>query len=173
MALLRELRAAFQPHGFILTVAVSAGKPTIDTAYDVGQVSQNVDIINLMSYDFHGGWESKTAHNAPLHPRPNDNELDREFTLEYAVDYWLKLGADPKKIVTRKLINLAWKFSKSMLVRRWEWVFTDVHSLWRIPVTMVSALPPLEPEVMRVRSQDRSAFWATTRYDGHYLLILT
>lgn len=31
--LLRELRAAFEPYGFILSAAVSAGKPTIDRAY--------------------------------------------------------------------------------------------------------------------------------------------
>jgi hypothetical protein len=40
-----------------------------------------------------------TAHNAPLHPRPDDIGLDKEYTLEYAVDYYLKSGADPKKIV--------------------------------------------------------------------------
>lgn len=39
------------------------------------------------------------AHNAPLYPRPNDNELDKEFTVEYAVNYWLQSGADPKKLV--------------------------------------------------------------------------
>ncbi len=31
--LLRELRSAFEPYGFLLTAAVSAGKPTIDRAY--------------------------------------------------------------------------------------------------------------------------------------------
>ena len=61
VALLRELHDAFQPQGYLLSVAVSAGKPTIDTAYDVPQVSKYVDIINLMTYDFHGGWETKTG----------------------------------------------------------------------------------------------------------------
>lgn len=52
--LLKELRAAFEPYGFILSAAVSAGKPTIDRAYDVPQVSKLLDIINLMAYDYHG-----------------------------------------------------------------------------------------------------------------------
>ncbi len=54
ISLLRELRAAFEPYGFILSAAVSAGKPTIDRAYDVPQVSKYLDIINLMCYDYHG-----------------------------------------------------------------------------------------------------------------------
>jgi len=99
IALLKELHEAFKPHGFVLSAAVSAGKPTIDRAYDVKSMSTYLDFINLMSYDFHGGWENKTAHNSPLHPRQEDVELDKEFTVEYAVDYWLKLGADAKKLV--------------------------------------------------------------------------
>jgi len=97
--LIRELHTAFQPHGFVLSAATSAGKPTIDRAYNLPEMSKYLDIINLMTYDMHGAWENKTAHNAPLHPRPGDIELDKEFTIEYAVDYYLKLGADPKKIV--------------------------------------------------------------------------
>ncbi|CAG0902228.1 unnamed protein product [Darwinula stevensoni] len=38
--LLRDLKAAFRPYGFLLTAAVSAGKNTIDTAYDVPGMSQ-------------------------------------------------------------------------------------------------------------------------------------
>ena len=61
IALLRELHQAFQPHGFILTTAVSAGKTVIDRAYDVPEMNKYIDFINLMTYDFHGGWENKTG----------------------------------------------------------------------------------------------------------------
>ena len=47
--LLQEMRAAFEPYGFLLTAAVSAGKPTIDRAYDIPQVSALLDFINLMT----------------------------------------------------------------------------------------------------------------------------
>lgn len=40
IALLRELKEAFQPYGYLLTAAVSAGKWFIDPAYDIPQVSQ-------------------------------------------------------------------------------------------------------------------------------------
>lgn len=99
VALLQELRKAFDPHGYILTAAVSAGQPTIDRAYDVPALSKNLDFINLMTYDFHGGWDNKTAHNAPLHPLPGATGIDLEYTVDYAVDYWIKLGADPHKLV--------------------------------------------------------------------------
>lgn len=56
-------------------------------------------IINLMTYDFHGAWDTETGHNAPLKINKNEKERDQEFTVEYAVNYWLELGADPKKIV--------------------------------------------------------------------------
>lgn len=105
ISLLKELKEAFRPHGYLLTAAVSAGKPTIDRAYNVPEMNKYLDIINLMTYDFHGGWENKTAHNAPLHARPEDTGLDKEFTVEFAVDYWIKLGADPKKIVSYPLLT--------------------------------------------------------------------
>lgn len=38
--MIEELKAAFAPHGLLLTAAVSAGKTTIDTAYDVPAMSR-------------------------------------------------------------------------------------------------------------------------------------
>ena len=39
-SLTRELRQAFNPHGFLLTAAVSAGKWFIDPGYDVPEISR-------------------------------------------------------------------------------------------------------------------------------------
>ncbi|OTF83884.1 mite allergen-like protein (Chitinase-like) [Euroglyphus maynei] len=90
--LLRELHEAFRPHGYALSAAVSAGKPTIDRAYNIPEMSKYLDFINLMSYDYHGGWENHTGHNAPLNSYNNANELDKEFTVTYSVEYWLNHG---------------------------------------------------------------------------------
>ncbi|CAG0912515.1 unnamed protein product [Notodromas monacha] len=40
ISLLAELRAAFRPHNYLLTAAVSAGKVTIDGAYNVPRVAE-------------------------------------------------------------------------------------------------------------------------------------
>lgn len=62
ISLLRELRDALKPHNYLLSAAVSAGKKTIDVSYDVKQLNELLDFINVMSYDFHGGaWDNKTG----------------------------------------------------------------------------------------------------------------
>lgn len=43
----------------------------------VGVVNRYLDLINVMCYDYHGGWETKTGHNAPLYPRPDEYDDDR------------------------------------------------------------------------------------------------
>ena len=71
--LAKELSAAFIPKGFLLSAAVSAGKPTIDKAYDVQALGQHLDFINVMSYDFRGSWDGKTGHHSPLYHHPEDD----------------------------------------------------------------------------------------------------
>jgi chitinase len=48
------MRQLFDEHGLLLTAAVSAGKNTIDAAYDVVTMSKTLDYINVMTYDYHG-----------------------------------------------------------------------------------------------------------------------
>ena len=76
MLLLKELKEAFGQR-YLLTAAVSAGKYFADPAYDIPQVSKYLDLINVMCYDYHGGWETKTGHNAPLYARPDEYGGDR------------------------------------------------------------------------------------------------
>lgn len=56
----------------MLSAAVSAGKATIDEAYDIPGVAQNLDLMNLMSYDLHGAWDSYTHHQSGLYAHPDD-----------------------------------------------------------------------------------------------------
>jgi hypothetical protein len=44
------LKAAFQPHGLLLSAAVGAGKSTIDKAYEIAKIGQVLDFLNLMTY---------------------------------------------------------------------------------------------------------------------------
>ena len=36
-------------------------------------LSKYLDIINVMTYDFHGHWDKKTGHVAPLYYHPEDD----------------------------------------------------------------------------------------------------
>lgn len=101
VALLRDLHQAFAPHGYLLTAAVSAGKTFADAAYDIAQVSKYLDLINLMAYDYHGGWESQTGHNAPLFHSPKHDKTNELATLNvnWSVNYWLQNGAPREKIM--------------------------------------------------------------------------
>uniref|UniRef100_A0A6G1S735 chitinase n=1 Tax=Aceria tosichella TaxID=561515 RepID=A0A6G1S735_9ACAR len=99
--LLRQLHEAFKPRQYLLTAAVSAGKWFIDPAYDIPQVSKYLDLINLMAYDYHGGWESKTGMNAPLFSsRKHDlSSSDQMLNVNWSVNYWLQQGAPREKLM--------------------------------------------------------------------------
>ena len=65
---------AFKPKGYLVSAAVSAGKTTIDDAYDVPTLGQYLDFINVMSYDFKGSWDSKTGHHSQLYQHSQDSK---------------------------------------------------------------------------------------------------
>ncbi|XP_049812389.1 chitinase-3-like protein 1 isoform X1 [Schistocerca nitens] len=98
--LLKELRAEFDKHGFILSAAVGVGRYLIGSAYDVPQLSKYLDFINLMTYDLHGSWDSKTGQNAPLYASSADKtEAERQLNVDSSVRYWIQNGADPAKLI--------------------------------------------------------------------------
>ena len=76
---MKELRIAFEPHGFELTAAVSAAKSIIDNGYQVEELCRHLDAVHLMSYDMHGAWDSVVDHHAKLYGDPKD-----ELTVESA-----------------------------------------------------------------------------------------
>ncbi|XP_062997962.1 chitotriosidase-1-like [Elgaria multicarinata webbii] len=89
--MVNEFQAEAQRTGnekLLLTAAVAAGKETIDKGYEVDKISQLLDFINLMTYDFHGSWEKFTGHVSPLYP-DTDN----------TVKYWKSKGAPAEKII--------------------------------------------------------------------------
>ncbi|XP_046398637.1 probable chitinase 2 [Ischnura elegans] len=100
VALVRELKEAFKSRGWILTSAFGAAKDKIDAAYDVQALAPHIDLFHLMCYDYHGSWDQKTGHNAPLHPPEQPRiPLDEYFNVEYTVKHMLRLGAPPEKLV--------------------------------------------------------------------------
>jgi len=105
ITLLRELRERFEEHGLMLTAAVSASASVLDKAYDVPAMSELLDYINLMTYDYHG-WFPKhtfTGHNSPLYGSPEeDNDEDspgHHFNMNYSVNYWVGQGAKRSQLL--------------------------------------------------------------------------
>ncbi|KAK7113238.1 hypothetical protein V1264_012567 [Littorina saxatilis] len=103
--LIRELRLAFDAEAassgqakLLLSAAVAAGKGNIDTAYDIPQLNQFLDFINLMTYDLHGSWETFTAHQTALFPRKAETGDQRYLNVDYVAKYWVQKGATPSKL---------------------------------------------------------------------------
>lgn len=60
------MKEAFEPHNYILTAALGAGKDTMEAAYDLPKLSRYLDFIHMMCYDYHGTWDGVVGANAPL-----------------------------------------------------------------------------------------------------------
>ncbi|CAI9576530.1 unnamed protein product [Staurois parvus] len=104
--LFKELLAAFEKEGeeskrprLLVTAAVSAGKGTIDDAYEISKIGKLLDFISVMTYDFHGDWDRQTGHNSPLHKGQADYGDNEYFNCEYAMNYWKKKGAPAEKLI--------------------------------------------------------------------------
>ncbi|XP_070161707.1 probable chitinase 10 [Polyergus mexicanus] len=95
--LVKELSDEFKPRGLLLSAAVSPSKRVIDAGYDVPVLSKYLDWISVMTYDFHGQWDKKTGHVAPLYHLPNDWEPT--FNANFSIHYWIEKGANPQKLV--------------------------------------------------------------------------
>ncbi|KAM3840533.1 acidic mammalian chitinase-like [Vipera latastei] len=104
--LTQELSAAFTRESeqtgnrrLLLSAAVSASKTTIDAAYEVPALGRNLDIINVMTYDFHGSWDPVTGHNSPLYRGLVSYDPVPFYNCEYAMTYWNDKGAPAEKLM--------------------------------------------------------------------------
>ncbi|XP_060083629.1 uncharacterized protein LOC132562873 [Ylistrum balloti] len=83
----------------LLSAAVSASRETVDTAYEIDLVSQYVDFINLMAYDFHGTWDATAGHNSPLYERSGESGKELDKNQNAGVQLWLSNGTPAEKLV--------------------------------------------------------------------------
>nr|ABH07674.1 gut-specific chitinase [Apriona germarii]ABH07675.1 gut-specific chitinase [Apriona germarii] len=96
--LLKELKTALYPRGYLLSAAVSGGVANMDIAYDVPLVSALLDIINVMVYDFHGAFEDFVGHTSPLAASSRDDEGNATLNVKAGIQHWIDRGADPTKV---------------------------------------------------------------------------
>lgn len=95
--LLRELSEAFKSSGLLLSSAVSPNKKIIDAGYDVPALVKYFDWIAVMTYDYHGQWDKKTGHVAPMYHHDDDDVY--YFNANYTINYWISKGAPPRSLV--------------------------------------------------------------------------
>lgn len=77
-----------------LTIAASANPNTADDAYLDG-IFDDLDHVNVMTYDFHGDWSNDTNFNAPLHSPPEDPDGQQNWNVASSMEYWA--GRPPTK----------------------------------------------------------------------------
>lgn len=104
--LLKELKEAFDGEAkmnkvpkLILSAAVPANSDVIQAGYDVPEITKYLDIINIMTYDYHGLWENHVGHNSPLKPMSSASNYDKKLTTEFSAEEWAKLGAPREKLM--------------------------------------------------------------------------
>jgi len=78
------------------TVTFAAGgfNTYLQKSVDWKKVMKEVDYVNLMSYDLINGYATETGHHTALFSTPKQVE-----STDNAVQYLLKIGVDPKKII--------------------------------------------------------------------------
>uniref|UniRef100_A0ACB8F4G0 Uncharacterized protein n=1 Tax=Sphaerodactylus townsendi TaxID=933632 RepID=A0ACB8F4G0_9SAUR len=82
----------------LITAAVSAGVETIDAGYEIAEIGKLLDFISVMTYDFHGDWDSVTGCNSPLNSGSDWCE-DECFNCKCAMEYWENHGAPAEKLL--------------------------------------------------------------------------
>ncbi|XP_015597483.1 probable chitinase 2 [Cephus cinctus] len=88
----RELKNAFERHGLLLTAAISGDRNSMQTSYDIPEISKYLDYIHVMAYDYHTALDKQVLPNAPV--SSNDT-----LNLKDAIQYLLSEGAPSEKIV--------------------------------------------------------------------------
>ncbi|KAK3748290.1 hypothetical protein RRG08_039542 [Elysia crispata] len=104
-SLLEETKAAFETEAsetgrdrLLLTAAVAAGVPVVNSAYEVPKLARNLDFVNLMSYDLHGAWDAVTGHNSPFRAGSWEAGSARYLNFVSAAQYWVARGM-PKHLL--------------------------------------------------------------------------
>lgn len=81
---------------YSVSVAIGSGDWRTNLSYDIPSIFANCDFVNLMSYDLHGGWESKTGIHAGLYQSALD---PTSANVDYSVNLLLKKGVAREKLI--------------------------------------------------------------------------
>ncbi|XP_075898381.1 chitinase-3-like protein 2 [Nelusetta ayraudi] len=101
--LIKELKEAFEAEEtdcdrLIVTATVSPERKTVNASYEVPEIAKYLDFMNVMTFDFHGPWESVTGHHSPLYRGTLDTGDSIHLNIDSAMQHWVNLGAPPHKL---------------------------------------------------------------------------
>jgi len=85
---------------YLLSMAGPAGYDKLINL-EIDKLAESLDYMNIMTYDFHGGWDSTTNHHSPLYKNPDDpiNPVDREYlNINWTVNYYIDAGMPREKL---------------------------------------------------------------------------
>lgn len=83
---------------YLLTAALSAD-PQKNDGLDHAGNADVLDFLNVMTYDFHGTWNTYTNHHAPLYGTDDDpSPRADDFYVDAAMTYWANTAFDPGQL---------------------------------------------------------------------------
>jgi chitinase len=84
---------------YILTADTSPNQYAAATQLQLSKVQSALDWLNVMTVDFHGGWEDQTDFGSNLYADPNDPQASNDkFSIAQTVAYYEKNGVPADKI---------------------------------------------------------------------------
>ena len=99
---MQEIREEFDKHGFIISFAVSSFPYRISLGIDPENLSKHAHFLNVLSYEYHGFWESKVGVGAPLRAVKDNMNIVSDFmflipNLNYKFNDFFKFSGLPKR----------------------------------------------------------------------------
>uniref|UniRef100_A0A914H9C2 GH18 domain-containing protein n=1 Tax=Globodera rostochiensis TaxID=31243 RepID=A0A914H9C2_GLORO len=97
VAFLHELNMAL-PSGALLSIASAASAFYLDPGFDLAGIATAVDFINVMCYNYYGGWSTEsTGPNSALYQGTNADPSD-SLNTNWTIVYHLTKMNDPEKL---------------------------------------------------------------------------
>ncbi|WP_223590750.1 glycoside hydrolase family 18 protein [Neobacillus bataviensis] len=91
-----DAQSAIDKKKYLLTIAGGANKGYVANT-ELSLLQQYLDYIQLMTYDFHGSWDTLTGMNSPLYRDPESKFA--EFSVQDAVQTYINSGVPAAKLV--------------------------------------------------------------------------
>ncbi len=99
--MLQVLRDKIERYGLDLSLsaAIGAGLNTLKQCYDLSTLSQHLDFVSVMCYDYNTIYNKYTAYASPLYARPEETGYDATLNTNFTINYLIESGMPRGKIV--------------------------------------------------------------------------